>query len=258
MLYEKTKNEEYFKTLESSECLLDKALYGNPFSLHHDVGFLWHLTSGAKFRLTGDESSRARNFHAAASLSGRFVTGANFIKAWKGQGRVKDWSIIDSMMNLAVLYWASAETGDDRYKRLAMTHADTTITHHVRPDGSVAHQAEHNRDTGELVATYSGQGYAVGSSWSRGQAWALYGFVISYIHTGDEKYLDVAKLVANYFIAACCDDWLPRADFRAPDLGYYDTTAGACAACGLLELGKILPEYSGGLYTNAAINILKA
>ncbi len=258
MLYEKTGNEDYLKTLECSEKLLDKTLFGDVFKLHHDVGFMWHLTSNAKYRLTGDKESQARGFLAAATLCGRYVATANFIKAWHGQGHVKDWSIIDSMMNLPILYWAEEQTGDDRYRRLAMCHADTTITHHIRPDGSVAHQAEHNRDTGELVATYGGQGYAVGSSWSRGQAWALYGFVISYIHTGEQRYLDTAMKVANYFIAACCDDWLPRADFRAPDLGYYDSTGAACAACGLLELGRVLPEYYGGLYTHAAINILRA
>ena len=260
MLYKYTGNEEYLKTLESSELLLDKAWRENVFNLHHDVGFLWHLTSGAKYRIDGNLDSRQRNFLAAATLMGRFVVGPNFIKAWHGQERVRDWSIIDSMMNLAVLYWASDETKDDRYKRAAMAHADTTITHHIRPDGSVAHQAQHDRETGELVATFGGQGYAEGSSWSRGQAWALYGFVISYIHTGEKRYLDTAMQVANYFIAACSDDWLPRADFRSPDEPelYYDSTAGACAACGLLELGRLLPEYYGGLYTHAAIKIMKA
>ena len=259
MLYKHTGNEEYLKTLESSEKLLDAALYDEVLELHHDVGFLWHLTSGARYRLTGDVKSKNRNFIAAATLMGRFVPGANFIKAWKGQGMVRDWSIIDSMMNLAILYWASDETGDDRYKRVAMAHADTTITHHIRPDGSVAHQAQHDRETGELVATFGGQGYAVGSSWSRGQAWALYGFVISYIHTGEKRYLDTAMQVANYFIASCCDDWLPRADFRSPDEPetYYDSTAGVCAACGLLELGRLLPEYYGGVYTHAAIKLLR-
>ena len=258
MLYMQTKNEDYLKTLESSERLLDKTLFEDVKKLHHDVGFMWYLSSGARYRITGAKDSLTRTFLAAGTLCGRFVTGANFIKAWHGQDMARDWSIIDSMMNLPLLYWATRETGDDRYKRLAMAHADTTITHHIRPDGSVAHQAEHNRDTGELVATYAGQGYAVGSSWSRGQAWALYGFVISYIHTGEQRYLDTAMKIANYFIAACCDVWIPRADFRAPDNNYYDSTAGACAACGLLELGRVLPEYYGGIYTNAAVNILRA
>ena len=258
MLYKHTGNEEYLKTLESNEKLLDKALYEKYDNLHHDVGFMWYLTSGAKYRLTKDDASRKRCFYAAATLMGRFVSGGNFIKAWNVE-RAYNWTIIDCMMNLPLLYWASEEFGDDRYKRVAIAHADNALATHIRPDGSVAHIVEHDRETGEAVCTHGGQGYGVGSSWSRGQSWALYGFAISYMHTGDEKYLDAAKRVANYFIANCCDDWIPRLDFRSPaEPIYYDTTAGACAACGLLELAKLLPEHEGGMYAFAAVKMLRA
>jgi unsaturated chondroitin disaccharide hydrolase len=140
-----------------------------------------------------------------------------------------------------------------------MAHADMAIMDHLREDGSIVHIVEHNRDTGEVVCTHAGQGCEVGSSWSRGQSWGVYGFVLSYIHTGDERYLNAAKQVANYFIANCSDDWLPRVDFRAPmEPVYYDSTAGMITACGLIELGKLLPENEGGMYTNAAIKLLKA
>ena len=257
LLYDYTKNEEYMKTAKQSEVLMDKALVQYQ-KLHHDVGFMWHLLSGASYRLTGDEGSKVRNLYAAASLSSRFVLGGDFIRAWNGKNDT-NWTIIDCLMNLPVLYWASDVIGDDRFKRIAMAHADMAIVDHLRPDGSVVHIAEHDRETGEVVATHAGQGCAVGSSWSRGQAWAVYGFVISYLHTKEERYLDAAKQVANYFIANCCDDWLPRVDFRAPSTPvYYDSTAGACAACGMIELAKILPENEGGMYMNAALNILKA
>ena len=257
LLYDYTKNEEYMKTAKQSEVLMDKALVQYQ-KLHHDVGFMWHLLSGASYRLTGDEGSKVRNLYAAASLSSRFVLGGDFIRAWNGKNDT-NWTIIDCLMNLPVLYWASDVIGDDRFKRIAMAHADMAIVDHLRPDGSVVHIAEHDRETGEVVATHAGQGCAVGSSWSRGQAWAVYGFVISYLHTKEERYLDAAKQVANYFIDNCCDDWLPRVDFRAPSTPvYYDSTAGACAACGMIELAKILPENEGGMYMNAALNILKA
>ena len=257
LLYDYTKNEEYMKTAKEQEILMDEALKHYE-KLHHDVGFMWHILSGASYRLTGDEASKVRNLFAAASLSSRFVLGGDFIRAWNSKGAY-DWTIIDCLMNLPLLYWASDVIGDDRFKRIAMSHADMAICDHLRPDGSVVHIAEHDRETGEVVATYAGQGSAVGSSWSRGQAWAVYGFVISYLHTKEERYLDAAKQVANYFIANCCDDWLPRVDFRAPSTPvYYDSTAGACAACGMIELAKILPENEGGMYMNAAINILRA
>ncbi len=265
LLYNRTKNENYRLTAETNELLLDKAL-SNFRTLHHDVGFMWHILSGASYRLTGNEKSKTRNLFAASSLFSRFILDGNgngFIRAWNGSWggyNATNWTIIDCLMNIPLLYWASEEIGDDRFKRIAMAHADMAINCHLREDGSVVHIVEHNReDAFEVVNTYGGQGVEVGSSWSRGQSWALYGFTLSYIHTGEQRYLNAAKKVANYFIANCCDDWLPRVDFRSPEEPvYYDSTAGACAACGLLELAKHLPENEGGMYAHAAIKMLKA
>ena len=258
LLYNKTGNEEYLKTALASEKRMDEALYKNYGALHHDVGFMWHILSGANYRLPGDKDSRDRNLHAAATLFSRFVLDGGYIIAWNGKPH-QNWTIIDCLMNLPLLYWASEELGDDRFKRVAMAHADMAMEQHVRPDGSVIHIAEHDRETGEVVATHGGQGYAIGSSWTRGQAWAAYGFVISYLHTGEERYLNTAKLVANYFIASCCDDWKVRVDFRAPvEPVMYDSSAGLITACALIELAKALPECEGGMYMNAAVNLLRA
>ena len=257
LMYNYTKNEEYMKTAKQSELRMDEALRKYE-RLHHDVGFMWHIMSGASYRLTGDNGSKQRNLYCASTLASRFVLGGNFIRAWNGPKDL-NWSIIDCLMNLPVLYWASEVIGDDRFKRIAMEHADMAIMDHLREDGSIAHIVEHDREEGDPVATHAGQGYAVGSSWSRGQAWGVYGFVLSYLHTGEQRYLDAAKQVANYFIANCCDDWLPRVDFRAPSTPvYYDSTAGAIAACGLIEIARVLPENEGGMYMNAAINLLRA
>ena len=265
LLYNYTKNEEYLKTALRSEEMLDEALMDFK-GLYHDVGFMWHILSGALYRLNGSKKSMNRNLHMAANLFSRFVSydeaPGGFIRAWNHEwqgGDVQNWSIIDCLMNLPILYWASEEIGDDRFSRIAMDHADMALMDHLRDDGSVAHIVEHNRETGEPVCTYGGQGYAVGSSWSRGQAWGLYGFTLSYIHTKEERYLNAAKQIANYFIANCSDDWLPKVDFRAPsEPVMYDTTAGVCAACGMIELAKALPENEGGMYMHAAVNILRA
>ena len=265
LMYEYTKNEEYLLTAKKSEEMLDEAL-ANFEALYHDVGFMWHILSGALYRITGDEKSKRRNLFAASSLFSRYVKSGNFIRAWndnssKGwaQRPVKDWSIIDCMMNLPLLYWASDVIGDDRFKQIAIAHADMTLEQHIRPDGSVNHIIEHDRETGAVVERIGGQGLGPDTSWSRGQSWAIYGFALSYIHTGDVRYLDACKRVSNYFIANVCDDWIPRIDFRAPSTPvYYDTTAGMCAACGMLELAKALPEDEGGMHANAAINMMKA
>ena len=261
LMYIRTGNEDYLKTARRSEERLDAAFHMVD-ELHHDVGFMWHILSGVNARLYGDKESRNRNLLVASYLSSRFILGGNFIRVWnnpKYGHTVENWTIIDCMLNLPLLYWASEEIGDDRFKRIAMAHADSTLKCHIRPDGSVVHIVEHDRESGECVATYGGQGCAEGSSWSRGQSWGVYGFVLSYLHTKEERYLDAAKRVANYFIANCCDDWLPRVDFRASaEPVMYDASAGACAACGMIELAKILPENEGGMYMHAALRILQA
>ena len=261
MLYEYTKCEAYLKTAKEIERQMDDGLRQYE-ELHHDVGFMWHILSGAGYRITGDENSKLRNLYAASTLFSRFVLSGGYIRAWNEHHfgpSVDDWTIIDCLMNIPQLYWASREIGDDRFKQVAMAHADMALIDHLREDGSVVHIVEHDRETGEVVKNYGGQGYDENSSWSRGQSWALYGFILSYIHTKEERYLDGAKKVAHYFIANCCDDWLPRIDFRAPsEPVYYDATAGAVAACGLIEIAKNVGEHEGGMYMNAAINILRA
>ena len=257
LMYVGTKNEEYRKTAEVTEELLDKALE-NFFGLHHDVGFMWNLTAGVNFRLTGNERSHARFMTAASILASRYNTKGGFIRAWNGDGH-EGWAIIDCMMNIPLLYRAAVDSKDDRFRYIAESHAEKTQNFHVRPDGSVNHINEYDPETGELVKTFGGQGYGEGSSWSRGQAWALYGFVLSFIHTGKQEYLDTAKRVAHYFIAAVCDDYLPKSDFRSPEEPViYDSTAGMIAACGLIEIANAVPEFESRLYQNAAMKLLHA
>ena len=165
------------------------------------------------------------------------------------------------MMNIPILYWASNEIGDTRFKKIAMRYADMAMRDHVRADGSVNHIVVHDPDVPDTVLeTKGGQGYGVGSCWSRGAAWALYGFILSYIHTKEERYLDTAKKVAHYFVSNVMNTgWLPLIDFRAPDEPvYYDSTAGAIAACGLIEIAKNCPEFEKNIYLSAAIKMLKA
>ncbi len=261
LMYTGTQNEEYKKVAENSEKLLDRAL-AEPERLSHDVGFMWRLASGTPSDVSGDEMSWKRMRRAVDVLMARYNPVGEYLRAWnwgETPGEKAGWTIIDTMMNLPLLYWASRETQDPRFKFAAMKHSDKTMQYHIRPDGSVRHIVIYDPNTGEYLDDRGGQGYEKGSTWSRGQAWALYGFILSYIHTGKQEYLDTAKRVAHYFISAVCTDWLPRCDFRSPkEPVYYDTSAGTCAACGLIEIAKVVPEYEKRLYLDAAINILKA
>lgn len=250
-------DETYKAVGENGEKLLDKA-FEDFDSLHHDVGFMWHISSGMNYRLFNGKESRCRTLYAANMLAARYNINGKFLRAWNGDKY--GWTIIDTMMNIPLLYWASEETGDPRYRFIAEAHADMAMRDHVRPDGSVNHIVVHDVDTGEVIETLAGQGYSVGSSWSRGVSWALYGFVLSYIHTGKTEYLDTAKKVANYFIANIAeDDYLPLCDFRAPaEPVIYDSTAGAVAACGMIEIAKNVGEYESAMYMNAALKLMKA
>ena len=248
-----TGREIYREEAVRAEGMLDSALK-NFKHLSHDVGFMWLIQSGVRYAIEKNPESYDRTLFAANMLAGRFNP-CGFIRAWNGEGR-EGWAIVDCMMNLPLLYWASEITGDPRFRLIAMKHADTSMEYFVRPDGSCNHIIIFDPVTGEYLDNPGGQGCESGSSWSRGQAWALYGFVLSYLHTGKQAYLDTAKRVAHYFISQCADG-VPRCDFRQPELpDVRDNAAGNIAASGLLELSRNVPESEGRVYYDAAMHIL--
>ena len=263
LMYAKTGDSYYCDLENKMEEVLDRVLLGMTESgidgLHHDVGFMWLLSSVANYRLTGNTRSRARGLIAANYLSSRFNIKGNYLVAWNSKER-QGWSIIDSMMNIPLLYWAAKETGYERYQDIAMAHADKTLENVIRPDGSVIHIINYDIVTGEALESLAGQGYEEGSSWTRGQAWAIYGFALSYLHTKEQRYLDAAKKVSHYFLSAVADyDYIPPIDFRSPkEPLLIDTTAGAIAACGLLEIAKHVQKYEKEMYLIGALKILKA
>ena len=230
--------------------------------LHHDVGFMFHLSSVAGYRLCGDAQMRTHGRHAANLLAGRYNSLGQFIRAWENYDKNEDksgWIIIDTMMNLPLLYWAAREDNDVRYDAVARSHARTALRQLLRPDGSSNHIAILNPRDGARLETPGGQGYAPGSSWTRGQAWALYGFALSARHTGEQDLLDAAKRMAHYFMAAAaCTGFDVPADFRAPEEPFKsDATAAACAACGLLCLADQVGAHEAAMYRAGAVALLR-
>lgn len=256
-MYHAEGDERYRMAAQGAEEKLDRA-FDIYTGLHHDVGFMWLHSAVADYRLTGDERAKVRALHAAHLLAGRYNPRGKFIRSWNRDR--SGWVIVDSMMNIPLLYWARDELGDPRFEYVAMDHADTVMKYTVREDGSCNHIIVLDPANGELLETPGGQGYGSGSSWSRGQAWAVYGFALSYVHTGKEEYLSTAKKVANYFIAQTDrTDHVALIDFRAPkEPVYWDSTAGVCAVCGMLEIAKHVPEMEKEFYFESALNILKA
>ncbi len=256
-MYHATGEELYKDTARGVEKRLDQAL--NHYSgLNHDVGFMWLHASVADYRLTGDEEAKERGLKAAGVLAGRYNLAGQYFCAWNGNQ--PGLMIIDCLMNTPLLFWATKETEDPRFALMAERHTNTALQYIMREDGSCNHIVVLDPLTGEFVDNPGGQGYEQGSSWSRGQAWALYGFWLAYHYTGKKQYLDASKRVAHYFLAnAAATDYVPLLDFRAPlEPVYYDTTAGAIAACGLLALAETVEEYEKNLYYTGAIKLLQA
>ena len=260
LLYQDTKDEKYVKAARDQEYQLEQC-FDMFYGLHHDVGFMFQPTAVSDYRLTGNARSRKTALHAANLMAGRYNPVGRFIRAWNdtGDGDTRGWAIIDCMFNISLLYWASEETKDPRFRQIAMMHADTVQEHFIRPDGSVKHIVEFDPETGEEARDYGGQGYGEGSSWTRGQGWAIYGFVLSFLHTGKKEYLDTAKKVAHYCMANIPENGIIPIDFPQPKEPALEDCCGACViAGGLLEIAGCVPEREKEIYRKAAMKILKA
>lgn len=229
--------------------------------LDHDNGFKWSLTSVAHYRTSQDLDAKNRALLAAENLAGRFNLNGRFIRAWNDDGgeNRSGSAVIDCLMNLPLLYWASEEEQDPRFYQIAVAHAKTAQEYIVRPDGSVKHIINFDPRTGEYINSVGGQGYEHGSSWTRGQAWGIYGFTLSYQYTHDESFLDTAKQIAQYFITNTPDDALIPIDFRMPASPWWeDSSAAAIAASGLIELAKNVDDADATVYLKAAMSLLRA
>lgn len=212
----------------------------------HDLGFLYSPYSVKLYKLTGDLNHRRTALRAAELLASRYVMNGGYIKAW---GRMDEtdpasWgsgiAIIDTMMNLPLLFWATEQTGNSFYRDIAMRHADMTMKLMVRADDSVYHAYRFDSDTGLPVGGCNYCGYGDESYWARGTAWAIYGFAIAYRYTRKQAYLDTGKRLASGFIAQLDEKVVPVWDFRLPDgePTHRDSSAAAIASCGLSELAK--------------------
>ncbi len=255
-LYGAYRDDSFRTAAEDIENKLDR-VFLNHWGMDHDSGFRWLMTAGADFRLTGSEASKNRLIVAANDLAGRFNHAGRFIRAWNdsGDGSRAGWAIIDCMMNLPLLYIVSDLLNDPRFRQTAILHADTAMIAFLRPDGSLCHIVEFDPSTGARLRSHGGQGYAHASSWTRGQAWGLYGFTLSYIHTKKPEYLETARKIADRFIERIPESRLMPVDFdQPPEPDYEDSTASAIAVCGLIELSKLLGEK----YLSAAEELLTA
>lgn len=244
LAYQRTGDSAFRATAERHRAYFAERIT-RPADCNHDLGFLYSLSAVADFKLTGNDESRAIALRAADLLASRFRPQGQFIQAWNpsahrfpdgfpAEGRM----IIDCMVNLGLLVWATRETGDARYADIAAKHAETARAHLIRPDSSTFHSFNFDPVSGEPIAGTTVQGFADASCWSRGQAWGIHGFALTYSYTRERRFLDAAVRLAEYVAERVPDGRVPPWDYRlphgAPDP--VDSSAGAITAAGLLLL----------------------
>jgi unsaturated chondroitin disaccharide hydrolase len=205
----------------------------------HDVGFKIFNSYGNGYRLYPSEEYKSVILQAARTLTTRFNPIVGCIKSWDNR-RWQYPVIIDNMMNLELLFWSAEHGGTKRMREIAISHAEKTMRNHFRPDGSTYHVLDYDTTTGKVIARNTHQGYSDESVWSRGQAWAVYGFTMTYRFTKDGRFLKTAQRAADYFIGHLPPDGVPYWDFQAPGIANEprDVSAAAIAASALFELSQ--------------------
>ena len=232
---------------------------------HHDVGFMVGCSYLQGYRLADKKAYGDVIMETAKSLSTRFRPNAGVIQSWdadKGWQAQRGWKcpvIIDNMMNLELLFEATALSGDSTFYNIAVKHADTTLAHHFRADNSCYHVIDYDPETGVVRGKQTAQGYADESSWARGQAWAIYGYTVCYRYTKDKKYLDQAQKIYSFIFnnKNLPADLVPYWDYDAPNIPNEprDVSSAACTASALYELDGYLP---GNRYKETADKMLES
>ncbi|MDI9867011.1 glycoside hydrolase family 88 protein [Flectobacillus longus] len=224
----------------------------------HDLGFMLYCPFGNGYRLTKNEEYKNIMLTGAKSLSTRFDPKVGLIKSWnKFQGKYEYPVIIDNMMNLEFLFWASKVSGDKSFYNISTIHADNTLKNHFRADNSSYHVICYGPN-GEVQAKKTHQGAADESAWARGQAWGLYGYTVMYRETKDPKYLEHAHKIAAYILhnPNLPADKIPYWDYSKPG-EERDASAGAIASSALFELAKYSKGKQKEEYLSNAIKMLE-
>ncbi|MBK7713739.1 MAG: glycoside hydrolase family 88 protein [Bacteroidales bacterium] len=276
-LYEITGNDTWKREAVKWTEALDTIQY---WSGGHDVGFMINCSYGNGLRLAHKEEYKKVIIQTAESLSKRYSPVTGSIESWdyrKAWNDTTEWFfpvIIDNMMNLELLFEATRFSGNKKYEDIAIQHAMTTMKNHYRSDYSSYHVVDYDTLTGKVLDKATCQGFTDESSWSRGQSWGLYGFVVCYRYTQDPQYLAFAENIANFLLSNhnLPEDMIPYWDYNAPDPGLVaewkydpskypeilrDASAAAIMSSALFELATF-SQTNGTLYREAASKILSS
>jgi rhamnogalacturonyl hydrolase YesR len=257
-----------------------ESLEQNQFNTtHHDLGFMMYCSYGNAYRITHNEKYKDVLVQSAKSLISRFnptvgcIKSWNYKKSWDGKTEWYYPVIIDNLMNLELLFFASKVTGDPVYKNIAIRHAETTMKNHIRADFSSYHVVNYDSATGKVLNQQTCQGYADNSTWARGEGWGIYGYTMIYRETGDKRFLMTAKKLADFYMnnKNLPEDKIPYWDFNVNQKGYTpqwnyqpskvnykirDVSAAAVVCSALFELSGYLGE-EGKKYKDFAVSSMK-
>ena len=257
-LYENSHDASLLNEATRIEKLLEKEQFNKGT---HDLGFMMYCSFGNANRLQPSKDYEQILLTSAKSLSTRFNPTVGCIKSWD-HGTWKFPVIIDNMMNLELLFWATKVSGDSSFYKIAVTHANTTMKNHYRADNSSFHVIDYDPATGNINAKKTAQGYADYSAWARGQAWGLYGYVVMYRSTKDKKYLMHATNIAKFIMSNpnLPADNIPFWDYNTPEIPatYRDASAAAITASALLELSKYADAAKSQSYIAFSEKIIRA
>ncbi len=260
MMYEYTKQDEWKNAAIDYTSKLAPMQYN---TRTHDIGFMMYCSYGRGYHLQQNEEYKKILLQSANSLISRYNPNVGCIRSWDFN-RDK-WSfpvIIDNMMNLELLYWASDASGESKYKDIANKHAMTTLKNHFRADNSCCHVVDYDAETGEVRNRITAQGYSDESAWARGQAWALYGYTMCYRETGIPVYLEQAQKVARFITEnkAMPQDLIPYWDYDVPDKQGQprDASAAAITASALIDLSGFTSNKSYLSYAKAILESLSS
>lgn len=258
MDYAASGDENIRKQAELYTSSLKSILYKPVFD--HDLGFLFFCSCGKGFEATGNPEYKSMIIQASDSLGTLFNPTVGTILAWPRH--IKDFgghnTIMDTMMNLEMLFWAARNGGNPNLYDIAVKHAETTMNNHFRPDGTCYHVAVYDLETGKFKRGCTHQGYSDSSVWARGQSWAVYGYTVVYRETKEKRFLDFAEKVTDAYLARLPEDYIPYWDFDDPrgEAAPRDASAACVVASALLELSNYVKPDKGIKYRDNAIKML--
>jgi unsaturated chondroitin disaccharide hydrolase len=257
-LYEYTKDANVKAEAERRLAILEKE---KRYTGNHDIGFMIYCSFGNAYRITGEKKYKEVIDTAAVYQITRYRPSIHSIQSWNKSKTLNCPVIIDNMMNLEQLLWTAEKGGDKKFREIAITHANTTLKNHYRPDHSTFHIVDYDLSTGSIIKKVNGQGAHDTSAWSRGQAWGLYGYTMMYRFTKDKTYLQQAQDIAAFILnhPNLPADKIPYWDYNAPKIPTSrDASAGAIAASALLELGQYVGKADKTKYVDAAAVMLQS